>query len=48
LICSTRIERKIPNIFAGGRAFHSRLVTVSVRDMKKAARTIVNLAMIGE
>ncbi|MEA2863555.1 MAG: tripeptide aminopeptidase [Bradyrhizobium sp.] len=37
-----------PNIFAGEHAFHSRLEWVSVRDMEKAAQTIVHLAMIWE
>ncbi|MGJ4966196.1 peptidase T [Bradyrhizobium sp. HKCCYLRH3061] len=37
-----------PNIFAGEHAFHSRLEWVSVKDMEKAAQTIVHLAMIWE
>jgi tripeptide aminopeptidase len=37
-----------PNIFAGEHAFHSRQEWVSVRDMEKAAETIVHLAMIWE
>ena len=37
-----------PNIFAGEHAFHSKQEWVSVQDMEKAARVIVNLAMIWE
>lgn len=37
-----------PNIFAGEHAFHSKKEWVSVQDMEKAVKTIVNLAMIWE
>lgn len=37
-----------PNIFAGGHAFHSRYEWVSVQDMEKAVKTIVNLVRIWE
>ena len=36
------------NIFAGGHAFHSPLEFVSVQDMEKAVRTIVELARLWE
>lgn len=35
-----------PNIFAGEHAFHSKQEWVSVQDMEKAVKTIVNLAVI--
>jgi tripeptide aminopeptidase len=37
-----------PNIFAGEHAFHSKQEWVSVQDMEKAVRTIVNLTLIWE
>ncbi len=37
-----------PNIFAGEHAFHSKKEWVSVQDMQKAVKTIINLAMIWE
>jgi tripeptide aminopeptidase len=37
-----------PNIFAGEHAFHSKQEWVSVQDMQKAVKTIVNLASIWE
>ncbi len=37
-----------PNIFAGEHAFHSKHEWVSVQDMEKAVKTIVNLAIIWE
>jgi tripeptide aminopeptidase len=37
-----------PNIFAGEHAFHSKKEWVSVHDMQKAVKTIINLAMIWE
>ena len=37
-----------PNIFAGEHAFHSRLEWVSVQDMEKAVRVIVNLCQVWE
>ncbi|MFT4755035.1 MAG: tripeptide aminopeptidase [Salibacteraceae bacterium] len=37
-----------PNIFAGEHAFHSKKEWVSVQDMEKAVKTIINLSMIWE
>jgi tripeptide aminopeptidase len=37
-----------PNIFTGGHAYHSPLEWVSVQDMEKAAKTIVELVKIWE
>ncbi len=37
-----------PNIFAGEHAFHSKQEWVSVQDMQKAVKTIVNLAAVWE
>jgi tripeptide aminopeptidase len=37
-----------PNIFAGEHAFHSKQEWVSVQDMEKAVKTIVNLTLIWE
>ena len=37
-----------PNIFAGEHAFHSKQEWVSVQDMEKAVRTIINIACIWE
>ncbi len=37
-----------PNIFAGEHAFHSKHEWVSIQDMKKAVKTIVNLCVIWE
>jgi tripeptide aminopeptidase len=37
-----------PNIFAGEHAFHSKKEWISVQDMEKAVKTIINLAMIWE
>lgn len=37
-----------PNIFAGEHAFHSKKEWISVQDMQKAVKTIINLAMIWE
>lgn len=37
-----------PNIFTGGHAFHSKLEWVSVQDMQKAVKVIVNLCQIWE
>tara|TARA_R110002050_G_scaffold204327_1_gene339643 strand:- start:134112 stop:135356 length:1245 start_codon:yes stop_codon:yes gene_type:complete len=37
-----------PNIFAGEHAFHSKKEWVSVQDMEKAVKTIINLAIIWE
>lgn len=37
-----------PNIFAGEHAFHSKQEWVSVQDMQKVVRTIINLALIWE
>lgn len=37
-----------PNIFAGEHAFHSKKEWLSVQDMQKAVKTIINLAMIWE
>jgi len=37
-----------PNIFTGMQAIHSKLEWIGVRDMAKAAETIVHLAMIWE
>lgn len=37
-----------PNIFAGEHAFHSKYEWVSVRDMEKAAETMVHLSSIWE
>ncbi|PZM14712.1 peptidase T [Rhizobium tubonense] len=37
-----------PNIFAGGHAFHSPLEWISVQDMERAVRTLVELAKIWE
>lgn len=35
-----------PNIFTGGHNFHSKLEWISVQDMEKAVKTIVNLVKI--
>lgn len=37
-----------PNIFAGEHAFHSKMEWVSVQDMQKAVKTLVNLAAVWE
>jgi tripeptide aminopeptidase len=37
-----------PNIFAGEHAFHGKQEWVSIQDMEKAVRTIVNLALLWE
>ncbi len=37
-----------PNIFTGGHAYHSPLEWVSVQDMEKAVKTIVELVKIWE
>ena len=37
-----------PNIFAGEHAFHSKKEWISVQDMEKAVKTIINLSMIWE
>ena len=37
-----------PNIFAGEQNIHSKLEWVGVKDMVKAAETIVQLGMIWE
>jgi len=37
-----------PNIFAGEHAFHSKKEWISVQDMEKAVKTIINLAIIWE
>ena len=37
-----------PNIFTGGHAYHSPLEWVSVQDMEKASRTIVELVRVWE
>jgi tripeptide aminopeptidase len=37
-----------PNLFAGGRNFHSRFEWVAVQDMEKAVEVIVHLSRIWE
>jgi tripeptide aminopeptidase len=37
-----------PNIFAGEHAFHGKQEWISVQDMQKAVKTIINLAIIWE
>jgi tripeptide aminopeptidase len=44
----TEMGLPTPNLFSGQHRFHSRLEWVSVQDMERAARMIVNLARLWE
>jgi tripeptide aminopeptidase len=35
-----------PNLFAGGHAFHSQLEWISIQDMQKAVKTIVEIVKV--